>query len=330
MSLDDTTTETTPAAGGAAPAGGDSASAPRGSSMLGGGDTKTEPGDTQGQHGTQGHNSGGHFDANGDWRAGFVTGLDDQTKETWGKLSSRYTSPADMAKAHVNLVQTMDKRIPIPGEDAKPEEWDAVYNKLGRPEKPDGYQFRFDGLPFDETEQAELKGYAPLFHKARATQAQVDEFVRQQAEIRKVQNDAAAARANDLRMQRERQLRSEWRGPDFDRNKSLVATTVKTYAGGDFDEIASLQLADGTYAADHPALARMFARIGAERAEDDRDPTAFNAGNRQSAQEQIKQIEEEAIGKGLSPTSREWPHAKLDPLYKKVHGARNDFGSLRG
>jgi hypothetical protein len=331
MSLDDTGASGNAAATSNVADGGQSTAVPaagaqaRSSMLAGGSETGGEPGQSTGEPGKQGHNSGGAFDANGDWRSGFADGLDDQTKETWGKLSSRYTSPAEMAKAHINLMQTMDKRIPIPGEDAKPEEWDAVYNKLGRPEKPDGYQFKFDNTGFDEAEQAELKGLAPLFHKARATQAQVDEFVRQQAELNKVRNDAFMAKANDLRMQRDRQLKTEWRGPDYDRNKSLVQTTVKSYAGDDFEEIASLQLSDGTFAADHPAFARMFARIGAERAEDDRDPTAFNAGMRESVAQQIEQIEQEALSKGLSPTSPGWPHKKLDALYAKKAGTKNQY-----
>lgn len=270
-------------------------------------------------------------DANGDWRANFTQGLDDQTKETWGKLSSRYTSPAEMAKAHVNLVKTMDQRIPIPGPDAKPEEVDGVFQKLGMPEKAEDYRFNFEGIQhWDDGRRSQIKELAPLFRKARATQSQVDEFVRQQAELDKIAADAAQAQANTLRQQRMRQLQTEWRGDDFNRNKSFVKATVEHYAGADKDEIANMRLADGTFAVDHPAFARMFAKIGAERSEDDRDPTVFNAGARDSVKAQIEKLESEALEKGLTPSDPRWPNKQLEPLYQKLHGRRNDYGAYNG
>lgn len=236
-----------------------------------------------------------------------------------------------MAKAHVNLVQTMDKRIAIPGPDAKPEEVDAVFGKLGMPEKAEDYKFNMDTIEhWDSGRKEQVKGLAPLFRKARATQAQVDEFIRQQAELDKVAEDAAIAQANTLSQQRMKQLQTEWRGEDFKRNKALVGMTVRTYAGADTDEIASMRLADGTFAVDHPAFARMFAKIGAERAEDDRDPTAFNAGARESVKSEIERIEAEAAEKGLTPSSKNYPHAKLEGLYAKLHGRRNDHGAFNG
>lgn len=286
---------------------------------------------TAGEPGKQGHNSGGQFDANGDWRSGFSEGLDEPTRNSWGKLASRYTTPAEMAKAHVNLVQTMDKRIAVPGENAKPEEWDGVWNKLGRPETADKYTFEFPAdAPWDDAQKEQVKGLAPLFHKNGATQKQVNEYVRQQAELDKVARDAAIAKANTLAQQRQRQLQTEWRGEDFQRNRSMAATTVKTYAGGDTDEMASMRLDDGTFVLDHPVFARMFAKIGSERAEDDRDPTAFNAGNRETVKSQIEAIEAEAKEKGITPSNRMYPHAKLELLYAKLHGKRNDFGARAG
>lgn len=279
----------------------------------------------------QGHNSGGHFDKNGDWRTGFAEGLDDSTKETWGKLSSRYTSPTDMAKAHVELVKTMDKRIPVPGENAKPEEWDGVFMKLGMPEKAEDYKFEFDGTGWDKDRQEQVKGLAPLFRTARATQSQVAAFVKHQAELDKASEDAYRAKAHDLSQSRMRELQQQWRGEDFKRNASLVKTTVETYAGPDAESISQMQLADGTWVVDHPAFARMFAKIGAERSEDNRDPTAFNTGMAQDIDAQILAIESEMTDKGITPTDKRYPHEKLEALYKRKPGnARNTFGSFNG
>jgi len=45
-----------------------------------------------------------------------------------------------MVKNYVNAQKFIGTdKIAIPGKNAKPEDWDAVYNKLGRPEKPEHY-----------------------------------------------------------------------------------------------------------------------------------------------------------------------------------------------
>lgn len=278
--------------------------------------------------GEQGHNSGGHFDAQGNWREGFATGLDEQTASTWNNIASRYTSPADMAKAHVNLVQQMDKRVPLPGEDAKPEEWEQVWNKLGRPETPDKYAFadKFDGYEFSETDKQYREGFRPIAHKIGLTQRQVSDLEKWQVEAAKVERDAAIAKANTLSQQNDRFLRTMWPGEDFQRNRNLAVTTVKTY--GDADKLAGMRLEDGTFVLDNPEIQQMLAKIGAERAEDDRDPSAFNTGARQNAKAQIEQIKQEAIGKGLTPSHPQWPHDKLDALYAKAYGRRNEFNGM--
>jgi len=263
---------------------------------------------------------------NDNWRSRFSTGLAEDERKVWDNLSGRYTSETDMAKAHVSLVRSMDKRIAVPDENAKPEAWDEVYNKLGRPETADKYAFDFPAdAPWDETQRAHIKGLAPVFHKAGATQKQVNEFVRQQAELDKVANDAFRAKANTTQQTHDKVLQSEW-GGDFQRNQNLAATFVKNYAGADVETAAGLQLADGTYVLDHPVMRRMFAKAGIERAEDDRDPTAFNTGATTSAKTQIDQIYAEMKAQGITPSDPRFPHAKIEALGKKAYGSRNDFG----
>jgi hypothetical protein len=262
--------------------------------------------------------------ADGSWRQSFASGLDEDTGKTWGNIVTRYNSPADLAKAHVSLVKSMDKRIAIPDENAKPEEWETVYNKLGRPEKPDGYKFNFPAdAPWDDTDRQRYQELAPLFHKQGATQRQLDAFIQQQAELDKVAIDAARAKANTLAQQRARQMQGEWRGEDYKENMNLAKHTVTRYFGEDTDEAASLQLADGTFVLDHPVMLRFMSKIGRERAEDDRDPSAFTSGMRENTRGQIDRIEQDAIAKGLSPTDPRWPHKQLEPLYAKLHGAKN-------
>lgn len=59
--------------------------------------------------------------------------------------TKKYAHPGVLAKSYVELERQLasrddSKTIRIPDENAKPEDWDAVYTKLGRPTNPDGYK----------------------------------------------------------------------------------------------------------------------------------------------------------------------------------------------
>jgi hypothetical protein len=54
--------------------------------------------------------------------------------------------------------------VPIPAADAGEDAWNKFYTTMGRPEKPEGYEFKFEeGLKVDEPFQNFAKGF---FHKA--------------------------------------------------------------------------------------------------------------------------------------------------------------------
>lgn len=74
-----------------------------------------------------------------------------------------WKSPAEALEGYANLEKLVGTdKIALPGKDAKPEEWEAVFNKLGRPEKPDGYQFQkpegFEG--YDDAFAGTFRGAA--------------------------------------------------------------------------------------------------------------------------------------------------------------------------
>ena len=84
-----------------------------------------------------------------------------------------WKSPAEALESYQGLEAMIGggDRVKIPGEDAKPEDWDKFYSKLGRPENPDGYEFTkpegFDGYSDDFAGKAR-----EAFHKAGLTDGQ--------------------------------------------------------------------------------------------------------------------------------------------------------------
>jgi hypothetical protein len=133
--------------------------------------------------------------------------------------AKKYANPAELALAHLNLhkLQAGDPNIiNLPGKDAKPEDWDALYTKMGRPAKPEDYKFEFGDTKPDE---GMVQFGQKLFHKigldpARA-QTAVSEWNKYVAE-----ESARIAAADTAKNNEEMtKLQSTW-GADLEKNKA--------------------------------------------------------------------------------------------------------------
>ena len=72
------------------------------------------------------------------------------------------------------------------------------------------------------------------------------------------ESTGAAQRSQETAMQ---DLRSEW-GTSFEAQIGTAKAAFKAAAGSKFEEIAGLQMADGSMLGDSPAIVRIFARLG--------------------------------------------------------------------
>jgi hypothetical protein len=113
--------------------------------------------------------------------ADWTTGLPDAAR---GFVQTKgWKSPADLLGSYQNLEKLMgaDKAgrgVVLPKEDAAPEDWAAFYNRLGRPESPDGYK-----LPVPEGDAGTfVKDAAQWFHEAGLTPKQAETLAAKYAE----------------------------------------------------------------------------------------------------------------------------------------------------
>lgn len=139
--------------------GGDPNANPDGNKSTNIGDGKDPPSDKSG---------GGGDDA---WK-GLVK---DQDNLAYIKTKG-WQDPDGAVKSYRDL-ETQFSQTKLPTKDSTPEELDSFFNKLGRPEKSEGYQFKIsdkvpEHFPYEEQSANDFKGIA---HKARLTaeQAQV-------------------------------------------------------------------------------------------------------------------------------------------------------------
>lgn len=252
-----------------------------------------------------------------DWRSNFATGLDDDTAKTWTNVSQRYQSQQDLAKAHVNLVRSMNDRVQIPAADAKPEEWKKFWSKTA-PKDPGEYKFDEPAYaPLTDSEKETRESFRQVAHRVGLNQLQLKELQDWQYEQRKVAWDAETVAPQNFADKSVRALRQEW-NVDFTRNVENAKLGAREMGGGEWTRIANTRLADGGLLGDHPDMVKIWSRIGQGLAEDDRRPLT-SSNQRESIQEQIAAIQQEAAKAGKLPSDREY-HQRLQPLYDKLYG----------
>jgi len=176
----------------------------------------------------------------------------------------KFTELDALAKSYINAVSMIGTdKIPLPGKSATDEQWNEVYNKLGRPESPDKYtlEFKTDVAPVDENV---IKGFAQNAHKLGLNNKQAQgilEFYKQtlegSAKEMNVNMETAQAEAANM-------LRSEW-GKSYDDNLKKASAVAQTYLE---PELLDTQLRDGSRLGDNPKIIKAFANIANLLSED--------------------------------------------------------------
>lgn len=188
----------------------------------------------------------------------WAQGWEPDLREWVGKKGVK--DPAALAKSYRQLEQTFGaeragRAVVLPGENAGPEEWDAVWEKLGRPKDPAGYGFQApEGADpkFAET----LTG---AFHRAGLRPDQAGIVYDALKELADDGPDVEAQAAKNRSEHEE--LRREW-GPSYEQKVALGRRAFRTM-GLDGDAINAIENALGTR-----KVFEMAARMGEALRED--------------------------------------------------------------
>jgi len=176
----------------------------------------------------------------------------------------KFTEIDALAKSYINAVSMIGTdKIPLPGKTATDEQWNEVYNKLGRPESADKYklELKTDVAQVDENA---IKGFAENAHKLGLNNKQAQgilEFYKstleQSAKEQNVSMESAQANAAN-------ELRKEW-GRSYDENLQKAASLAKNYLE---PELLDTPLRDGSRLGDNPKIIKAFAEIAKVMSED--------------------------------------------------------------
>lgn len=160
--------------------------------------------------------------------------------------------------------------LKLPGEASPPEEWNAVYEKLGRPETPDKYEI--DPSVWETEDGGELVGvmrdenmekeFLEKAHELGLNNRQVKELYNWQAEAMKQRSQENRQSAEQMVQAADEVLRKEW-GRAYDEKLASAHRAVNELAD---DKL--VDLLEKTGLGNHPTMVKLFAQLGEYMGED--------------------------------------------------------------
>lgn len=197
-----------------------------------------------------------------------------------------------LAKSYVHAQSRIGSSISIPKDDAKPEEWDAHYNRLGRPAKAEEYKFSEVKLPegakLDDNLQKKFTG---IFHKEGLSQRQADGVRKAFLEHQAIELTTKMAARNKAVDDGNNALMLKW-GDKFEANSRVAKEALAKFATPEL--IAAL---DESGAGSDPRVVEAFLNIGQRMQEDNINPSSggnsFSANQVVQARDTIEQLKKD-------------------------------------
>ena len=199
----------------------------------------------------------------------------------------KFTEIDALAKSYINATQMIGKdKVAVPNKNSTEDQWNEVYDKLGRPESAEKYTLnaKSDVVPIDE--QA-IKQFAENAHKLGLNNKQAQgvlEFYKNNMETNAHQSKVDVETSQ---VQAEQELRKEW-GRDFESNVKRAGALAKANLN---TEILDLELKNGMRVGDHPEMIKGFAKIANLLTEDKiMSPEDENASKTTDIESEISSI----------------------------------------
>lgn len=184
-------------------------------------------------------------------------------------LREKFSSVQALAKSYEHLEQMVGKKgVLLPSENATAQEMDAFYNRLGRPERAEGYAYSPPAAwPSDRPlDTARLDAFRQAAHKAGLSQKQFSALVDWAGDYELGRyGEWQAQNAQRQAQRREAALEELRRDPEFggDRLERTIAQARSAIA-----RFGGQALAEDSAFGDDPRIVRLMARIGRAMGED--------------------------------------------------------------
>jgi hypothetical protein len=180
------------------------------------------------------------------------------------KSLSNFKDMNDFVKSYLSAQKIVGAdKIPVPNKFATEEDWKAVFNKLGAPEKPEDYKYNFKE---GEVDQELLSTFNQQAHKLGLLPQQAESLIKFYNDLNEGSSVQAEEKAAQTRLHTENELKKEF-GPQYvkrlDQAKRLASSTL----GNDFLE--NTLLADGSRLGDNLNVVKAFSELAEKLSEDE-------------------------------------------------------------
>lgn len=221
----------------------------------------------------------------GEWKLSFDQ-LPEDLRQFEGLKKFEGKGPIDLVRAYANVEKLAHGRIAVPPEDAPKEQWDAFWQKLGRPESPDKYPEakvpeQIKPLWNAEVEQTFRAAAHEIGLSARQYERLVDWYLRQTT----ADLEAQARASKEAQEKAWEELRKMW-GPNTERNVGIVQAAVAKKGSPELAKIL-----DETGIGNHPAFLKFAYELGQALLEDGELPAAMSSFTSKEAEAEIAKLE---------------------------------------
>jgi len=215
----------------------------------------------------------------------------------------KFSDVSTLAKSYINAESMIGKdKMVIPGANTTEDEWNDIYDKLGRPSDPNAYELTAELAEGEQIDEQLMSSFKETAHKHGLSPAQAQGLLDYYNSISSqsmvdLENNAVLAQE-----QSQRELREEW-GRSYDDNLNKASTVGKQFFG---EDVFGMQLADGSKLGDNPALIKGLSKMASIVSEDVFAGDKTAASSNANMQQQINDL--------TAPNSPYWN--KMDPQHE--------------
>lgn len=227
----------------------------------------------------------------------------------------------NLARSYVNAQKLIGAdKIPMPVNPTD-EDLDRIYDRLGRPQSPDGYEIQADGTVV--TEEV-ANNFSDIAHKLRLNPQQAQGILDYYRSSMEQSTEMMGQEAEQAKQQSEAALRQEW-GLAYDQKVQSAAKVAQEFAG---EDVFNLQLADGSSLGNNPEFVKAFAKIAEFRQNVTSEDTVaeisqtnvMTPANAQSEIDAIMNDKTHAYWDRRNPTGRQKAVERVQFLMEQLHG----------
>ena len=190
-------------------------------------------------------------DAGGDWKAS----LPDEIRGHEGLNSIKDVGSLAKGYLHAQSMVGADK-VPIPGQWATADDYNMVYDKLGRPADPSGYELTMgEGV---EADDGMVEWFKKTSHDVGLSGPQAQKLMTAYNEMQGGRTQLATDAVAQTRNAAETELKREW-GQAYDQRIGYASAVLANFEA---EDMAELRLADGSLLGDNPAVVKLMSKVG--------------------------------------------------------------------